>query len=781
MDDNATDDQYTSQSDGNEGSAGKYAAIPLELRARPQWVNYKLVPKPDEPGKFDKRPYGAGTGGRASSTNHTTWSDFEAAVAAVDLYGFAGIGFVFVEDDPFAGLDLDGCRDPETGVILDWAQRFIDRCASYSEVSPSGKGVHVLMLGRVPPDGHKEPYEGSVVEMYDWGRYFTVTGQHLAGTPLTVEEGTDALQEIHDEVWGPAASSGGAGHRGKADGNGRFARPRFGPTRLPDNDVLERCRTDATGEVFRAIYDDGDLTGIDGDDSRADWLVWSKLVFYLGNDSDQIAFLAQLGRHYLHPENEAKAKEREEKWQREDANYGTFQRQQIAKILASKRADEIFSGGGIALGVEQPLHVLVDATVGELATVNAPSRGVPELFVRGGVLVDVRADEHNRLMVKELDEPQLKVEIDRTVRFVKTNAAGRRTRARPPQDVVQGVLGGDVLALPALAGIVETPVLRPDGTLLLAPGYDAQTRLIYRPEPGAPPIPPVPENPSDEDVRVAFALLHEVFVDFPFHSPADRANALGLLLTLPLRPAIRGNIPLGLIEAPAAGTGKGLLVDTIATIGIGHVAGTLTEVEDDAAWRKSITTALMTGRPFHIIDNVQTVLNSPQLAALLTSPEWRDRILGCNREVCIPRAQFGVWMATGNNVTLGGDLPRRCYKIRIDAREANPYLRPPERFKHHPLLEWVEQQRHLILHALLTICRAWFARGAQAQGAPTIGSFETWARIVWGCCSSTPEAPPSSATAKRSGNRVLPTPKSGKASSARWSCGSWSAPSLSRR
>ena len=94
-----------------------------------------------------------------------------------------------------------------------------------------------------------------------------------------------------------------------------------------------------------------------------------------------------------------------------------------------------------------------------------------------------------------------------------------------------------------------------------------------------------------------------------------------------------------------------------------------------------------------------------------------------------------MWCATGNNITVGGDIPRRCYRIRLDALVANPYLRPAQQFKHPALLAWLEEERSRLLGALLTVCRAWFDRGKPDDGAPTMGSFEEWARVVWGVLS----------------------------------------------
>lgn len=165
---------------GSSSNGTAYGAVPEELRALPQWVVYKLVPKPGKPGKMDKPPFNARTGEAASSTDSDTWSTFEEAVHAASLrVEYHGIGFVFSKDDPYAGVDLDDCRNAETGEIALWAREFLAILDGYAEVSPSGTGVHIIVRGSVPPAGHRRPYEGGEVEMYDWGRFFTVTGVAL--------------------------------------------------------------------------------------------------------------------------------------------------------------------------------------------------------------------------------------------------------------------------------------------------------------------------------------------------------------------------------------------------------------------------------------------------------------------------------------------------------------------------------------------------------------------------------------------------------------------------
>lgn len=144
--------------------------IPEELRRRPQWLVWKLE---ERDGKPTKVPYIAGGVGRASSTDSLTWRTFEEAVQALRTGRYDGIGFVFSPGDPFAGVDLDGCRDPETGELEKWAAEIVQALESYTEASPSGTGVHIIVRGKTPNKKRGR------VEAYSSGRYFTMTGQVL--------------------------------------------------------------------------------------------------------------------------------------------------------------------------------------------------------------------------------------------------------------------------------------------------------------------------------------------------------------------------------------------------------------------------------------------------------------------------------------------------------------------------------------------------------------------------------------------------------------------------
>jgi primase-polymerase (primpol)-like protein len=144
--------------------------IPEELRRRVQFVVYKLE---ERNGKITKVPYIAGGVGRASSTDSETWRSFEEAVQALRTGRYDGIGFVFSSGDPYAGVDLDGCRDPETGELEEWAAQIVQNLGGYSEASPSGTGVHIIVRGKAPNK------KCGKVEAYSSERYFTMTGRVL--------------------------------------------------------------------------------------------------------------------------------------------------------------------------------------------------------------------------------------------------------------------------------------------------------------------------------------------------------------------------------------------------------------------------------------------------------------------------------------------------------------------------------------------------------------------------------------------------------------------------
>ncbi len=151
--------------------------LPEELTIRPQWVVWKadLVRSAEKAAKekLAKIPYSARTGRMASSTDLLTWATFEEACTALAAGQYIGLGFVFSSGDPYTGVDLDGCVDPQTGEIRPWAMNIIGYLDSYTELSATGAGVHIIVRGELP----NRRKEG--VEIYSTKRFFTMTGHVL--------------------------------------------------------------------------------------------------------------------------------------------------------------------------------------------------------------------------------------------------------------------------------------------------------------------------------------------------------------------------------------------------------------------------------------------------------------------------------------------------------------------------------------------------------------------------------------------------------------------------
>jgi putative DNA primase/helicase len=243
------------------------AAIPREMRDNPAWVVWRYEPSPSNPDKPTKVPYSAHTGEMASSTDPSTWATFKAALLFhVDHDWTDGIGMVVCDADDFVGIDLDHCLDPETGVIEPWAQRVVDTVNSYTEVTPSGAGLRIFARGTLPPSGRKK----GDFEIYENGRYLTVTGRHLDGTPLTVEPRELEIRRVHRDVWPDV------GKPQPAD------RPTPQPTNLADSELLEKAHGAENGTKFSQLWS-GNATGYPSH-SEADLALCNLLAFWTGAD-----------------------------------------------------------------------------------------------------------------------------------------------------------------------------------------------------------------------------------------------------------------------------------------------------------------------------------------------------------------------------------------------------------------------------------------------------------------------------------------------------------------
>ncbi|GAB2952072.1 hypothetical protein GCM10027280_45590 [Micromonospora polyrhachis] len=277
-----------------------------------------------------------------------------------------------------------------------------------------------------------------------------------------------------------------------------------------------------------------------------------------------------------------------------------------------------------------------------------------------------------------------------------------------------------------LRGVTHSPILRADGTVLSEPGYDQTTGLLHLPEPGLT-IPPISERPTVVQVANAVALLDEMVAGFAFLSEHDRVNYYGMLITPLLRDLVPPPYKLGAIGAPQPGSGKTLLANIARIIHGGVFRSEMPGDENEL--RKQISTILdhTTGPVVHF-DNVTGVLRSSVMAGLLTSAKWDDRRLGANEMINAKNDR--LWVITGNNLSLGGDLSRRALWCTIDPGVPDPHLRTDFAIKN--LEEWVRARRGELICALLTIAAGWISDGAPTRGERGSDSYARWIETVDG-------------------------------------------------
>ena len=379
---------------------------------------------------------------------------------------------------------------------------------------------------------------------------------------------------------------------------------------------------------------------------------------------------------------------------------------------------------------EKRLEIISSLAWAALLEANTPAR----LFLHGGRPARFEADGDAVAALQELTPERLRYELARAGEWWarrKVDGVWHEVPAMPPKDVVADMLAHPVgaLRLPPVDRIVRAPVFAADGTLQAAPGYHPAGRVIVCPPEGLH-MPDLPTALTDHDIEAAVALIDDLIADFPFVNGADRAAAFALLLVPFVRDMIDGPTPLHLFEAPAAGTGKGLLAAVALMAAIGDDLGTMTQGRDEDEWRKRISTCLREGKAAILIDNVTHALDSGVLSSALTATLWSDRLLGTLDPLNLPVRC--AWVATGNNPTLSTEIARRSIRCRLDSKTDRPFQRDPATFRHPSLREWAREHRAALIGAALTLVQAWLAAGRPSPAVRPLGSYESWTRVIGG-------------------------------------------------
>ena len=235
---------------------GNFGNVPGDLGEFDSWIVWREGPPCTGRAKPSKIPVNPLTLQNASTADSATWSSRETALESFQKHkNLAGVGFVFSEDDPFSGLDLDNCRDPETGALEPWAAELVRYVDSYAEVSPSRKGIKIIVKAKLAGKRNHFEFQGHEVEVYDRGRYFAVTGERLENAPAVIYDRQKALDSLLPDQ--PPPPTAAASRLRSEDPAAKAI------DAISDEELVRRIKCSAQGEKFSALME-GSTAGYAG-------------------------------------------------------------------------------------------------------------------------------------------------------------------------------------------------------------------------------------------------------------------------------------------------------------------------------------------------------------------------------------------------------------------------------------------------------------------------------------------------------------------------------------
>lgn len=258
--------------------APNFDDMPAELKTYPQWVLWRYDWNEDQK-KWTKVLYNPKTKRKAKSTDPETWADYDFTVAAYRLNAdhFSGVGFVFTPDDPFTGIDFDHCLtvDDMGDELSQFAKEWVDYVGSYTEVTPSNTGLHIIVKGKLAPNAKcKVALLG--IEAYQQGRYFTMSGRSYHESPLPLIENQPALDYLCSDLLKRDEKPAEVDH------------PAAPLTNLSAQQILDRAfASPKVGFKIQSLYN-GDLSGHSNDHSSADLALCNHLAFWVGGDASML-------------------------------------------------------------------------------------------------------------------------------------------------------------------------------------------------------------------------------------------------------------------------------------------------------------------------------------------------------------------------------------------------------------------------------------------------------------------------------------------------------------
>ncbi len=692
-------------------SEDPYLPIALEeFKDHKMWVCFDLTPQND--GKTKKIPINPHTGRPAKSNDPSTWGTFHEAknmMKALDadpgaLYKPRYLGFALTEEAGLIFLDLDHVIDSATGFLVPQAIEIVEKVDSYVEYSQSRTGLHIYARGHKTSTACRAGF----LEVYDRSRFACITND-VYGEVRPLREATAEITEICDHYFlkSPPQHIPHQEERSSAI--------------MEDELILKIASSAKNGSKFKRLYYEGSIAEYGDDESAADQALMNLLVFYT-RDQDQLERLfsgSALGQRG--------------KWM----NRPDYRKRTITSALAY--VAESYKGGTDA----SPDRPEIVVCPGNLPIATGKAEEVllklgTDIFQRGGRLVRVvtaatKPSESSILrsedayIITDVNFTYLTEVLTQKALWVTVNSKGKKKDIDCPEKISKTLIARGQWRLPVLRGLIHAPTLRTDGSVLDRPGYDPISGLLFLSSDTR--WEPILENPTLEDAKCALKKLRALLEGFPFANPESESVAVSGILTSLVRKSI-ATAPMHGFTAPKMGSGKSLLADAIALIATGKPNSVLSAAENEIEERKRLLSVLMEGDLMICYDNIEKPFGSPSLCSILTQREFKDRVLGCSSTASVPTDS--CFLATGNNLTIVGDLSTRTLLCQLDPKVEHP----EERSFAIDLHQYIPEHRPQLLHAGLTILKAYDEAGRPSQNIKQFGRFEDWSdwvrsAIVW--------------------------------------------------
>jgi putative DNA primase/helicase len=606
---------------------------------------------------------------------------------------FHGVGICLGDlgtDEHLAGIDLDSCLHAD-GTVSPWAEPIVAAllyAGAYVEVSPSGGGVKAFFRTAAADAADLRSAFG--IDPNKWGSKRTIPS-------LTNGQEHPPAIEIYL-------------------GDGRYftvtARP--WPDACPDVTLLDRPALDEIAALVQQATgapspDEPHATRPTRRKSRDGSR--SAIAFRLGAQARQegATFDAMCETIRSHPNTADWYREKgvaNDKRELHNIWRNTApDSRPIITVLAGHR-HAAADAGLVALSAAGVAFYRRDTTLVRIARIKAKASD--------GALVTSPA-------ILTVPPAMLARVLGQSARWERRTADGEPRQIDPPVEVVDQILTmTDEWPFPPLRGLIDTPTLRADGSLLQSPGYDpASGYFLHDP----PPMPTIADRPSRQAALDALALLNnDLLREFPFATDASRSVALSMLLTPVLR-AATAVVPAHVITAPEAGSGKSFLQDIAAVIATGERCAVMSMSLDAGETEKRLIGAALAQSPIIALDNVSVLVMGDFLCQVTERPLLLIRPLGTSNKVRI--ANSFTTFVNGNNLVVAADNVRRCVRCSLDAGVERPEERS---FTANPV-KLVLADRGKYVAACLTIARAYIAAGRPGK-LPPYPSYEEWSDLV---------------------------------------------------